>query len=43
MSLRTPFSTTNFNDGEFLEMIREFVNKEIENYEEKVGEIIKPD
>ena len=34
-------SATNFNDEEFLEMIREIVKEEIKNHEEKVGKIIK--
>ena len=34
-------SATNFNDEEFLEMIREIVKEEIKNHEEEVGEIIK--
>ena len=34
-------STTNFNDEEFLEMIRKIVKEEIENREEKFGKIIK--
>ena len=34
-------SATNFNNEEFLEMIRKIVKEEIKNYEEKVGEIIK--
>ena len=34
-------SATNFNDEEFLEMIRKIVKEEIKNHEEKVGEIIK--
>lgn len=33
--------TTNFNNEEFLEMIRKIVKEEIENYKEKVGEIVK--
>ena len=36
-----PSSTTNFNDEEFLEMIRRIVKEEIENHEEKIGKIIK--
>ena len=34
-------SATNFNNEEFLEMIRKIVKEEIKNHEEKVGEIIK--
>ena len=34
-------STTNFNNEEFLEMIRKIVKEEVENPEEKVGEITK--
>ena len=34
-------SATNFNDEEFLQMIRKIVKEEIKNHEEKVGEIIK--
>ena len=35
------FSATNFNDEEFLEMIRKIVKEGSKNHEEKVGEIIK--
>ena len=34
-------SATNFNDDQFLEMIRKIVKEEIKNHEEEVGEIIK--
>ena len=34
-------STINFNNEDFLEMIRKIVKEEIENHEENVGEIIK--
>ena len=34
-------SKTNFNNEEFLEMIRKIVKEEVENHEEKVGEITK--
>ena len=38
----TPHSSaTNFNDEEFLEIIRKMVKEEVENHEQKVGDIIK--
>ena len=37
----TRSSTTNFNNEEFLEIIRKILKEETENHEEKVGEVIK--
>ena len=36
------FSTTNLNDEDFLEMIKKIVKEEIENHEEKVARLLKP-